>query len=109
MSPSMAGATTTGADVARQMAVTTSSARPAAMAASQRAVAGATTTRSAVSAATMCPMRESASSSRGSSWTLRRVSVSSVNGPRNWAAEWVMAAWTSAPAAIRARASSAAL
>ena len=42
MSPSIAGATTTGADEARHVAVITSSARPAAIAASQRAVAGAT-------------------------------------------------------------------
>ena len=105
----MAGAMTTDAEVARQMAVTTSSARPAAMAAIQRAVAGATMIRSALSAATMWPMRESGSSSNGSSWTERRVSVSSVNGPRNLAAEWVIAAWTSAPAATSARASSAAL
>ena len=37
------------------------------MAAIQRAVAGATRTTSAVSAATMCPMRRSGSSSSGSS------------------------------------------
>ncbi len=43
MSPSIAGATTTGALVARQVAVTTSPARPLAIAASKFAVAGATT------------------------------------------------------------------
>ena len=42
MSPSMAGATITGAAVARQVAVMTSPARPLAIAASQWAVAGAT-------------------------------------------------------------------
>ena len=47
MSPSIAGATTTGADVARQVAVTTSPARPLAIAPSQCAVAGATTIASA--------------------------------------------------------------
>ena len=47
ISPSIAGATTTGAAVARQVAVTTSSARPLAIAPSQCAVAGATTIASA--------------------------------------------------------------
>ena len=47
ISPSIAGATTTGAAEARQVAVMTSSARPPAMAPSQRAVAGATRIASA--------------------------------------------------------------
>ena len=59
MSPSIAGATTTGAEVARQVAVTTSPARPAAIAPSQCAVAGATRIASAESAATMWPIRPS--------------------------------------------------
>ncbi len=60
------------------------------MAASHRAVAGATTIASAESAATMCPMRRSASSSSGSCITGRRLSVSSVSGPMNCVAEWVI-------------------
>ena len=67
--------------VARQVAVMTSSARPLAMAPSQRAVAGATSTASAASAATMWLMRRSACSSSGSSMTGRPESVSSVSGP----------------------------
>ena len=47
MSPSIAGATTTGAALARQVAVTTSAASPLAIAPSQCAVAGATTIASA--------------------------------------------------------------
>ena len=46
MSPSIAGANTTGAEVARQVATTVSLAMPFAIAPSQRAVAGATTRRS---------------------------------------------------------------
>jgi hypothetical protein len=53
ISPSIAGATTSGAFDARHVAVMTSSVRPFAIAAIQRAVAGATTIASAVSAATM--------------------------------------------------------
>src|SRR5262245_14933642 len=74
-SPSIAGATTTGAAEARQVAVTTSSARPLAIAAIHRAVAGATRIKSAESAATMCEIRWSGSSSSGSVITWRRVSV----------------------------------
>ena len=66
MSPSIAGATTTGADVARQVAVTTSAASPCAMAPSQWAVAGATTTTSAASAVITWPIRPSGSRSRTS-------------------------------------------
>ena len=109
ISPSMAGATMTGAAVARQVAVMASPARPLAMAASQWAVAGATRMASAASAATMCAMRSSGSSSSGSCSTWRRVSAASVSGPRKCVALGVMAACTSAPAAWSARASSAAL
>ena len=77
------------------------------MAASQRAVAGATRIKSAESAATMWAMRWSGSSSSGSVIGRRRVSVCSVSGPRNACAEWVISGWTSAPSAISARASSA--
>ena len=107
MSPSIAGATMTGADDAMVVAVITSSARPAAIAASQRAVAGATTMASAVSAATMWPIRPSASNSSGSSIGRRRVSVSSVSGPTNACAEWLISGCTSAPSAVSARAISA--
>jgi hypothetical protein len=65
----MAGATTTGADVARAVAVTVSAARPLAIAPSQWAVAGATTSASAVSAATMWPIRPSGSSASTSDST----------------------------------------
>jgi len=53
ISPSIAGATTTGAVVARQAAVTASPASPPAIAPSHCAVAGATRIASALSAATM--------------------------------------------------------
>ena len=109
MSPSMAGATTTGARVARQVAVMMSSARPLAMAPSQRAVAGATSTASAASAATMWLMRRSACSSRGSSMTGRPESVSIVSGPMKWVAARLIMTCTSAPAATSWRSSSAAL
>jgi len=87
MPASIAGATTTGASVARQVAVITSSARPFAIAPSQRAVAGATSTRSAESAATMCAMRWSGSSSSGSVIGRWRVSACNVSGPRKTCAE----------------------
>ena len=59
ISPSIAGATTTGAEVARQAAVIGSPARPPAIAPSHWAVAGATTIASALSATTMWPIRPS--------------------------------------------------
>jgi hypothetical protein len=89
------------------VAVITSSARPAAIAASQRAVAGATRIASAESAATMWAIRPSGSSSSGSAIGRWRVSVSSVSGPMNACAEWVISGCTSAPAAVSARANSA--
>ena len=51
--------------------------------------------RRRVSAATMCPMRRSGSSSSGSSITRRRLSVSSVRGPMNCVAVWVISTCTS--------------
>ncbi len=89
MSPSIAGATTTGADVARQVAVTTSPARPLAIAPSQCAVAGATTTASAVSARTMWPIRPSGSRSSTSVSTGWRDSAANDSGPTNRAADGV--------------------
>ena len=79
------------------------------MAPSQRAVAGATTIASALSAATTCPMRRSGSSSSGSSITARRLSASSVSGPMNAVAVRLISTCTSAPAADSRRTSSAAL
>jgi hypothetical protein len=109
MSPSMAGPTMTGAELAMQVAVMMSLARPLAMAPSQRAVAGATRMASAVSAATMCPMRLSDCSSSGSSITGRPDSASSVSGPMKWVAASLIITCTSAPARVSSRSSSAPL
>ena len=106
MSPSIAGATTTGADVARQAAVTVSLAIPLAIAPSQRAVAGATTIASAVSATTMCPIRWSGSRPRTSVSTAWRDSASNVRGATNAVAAGVSMTTTSAPSARRRRTSS---
>ena len=103
MSPSIAGATTTGAPVARAVAVTTSPDSPAAIAPSQCAVAGATTRASAVSATTMCPIRPSGSSASTSVSTAWRDSASNDSGPMNAAAEGVSIATTSAPSARSSR------
>ncbi len=109
MSPSIAGATTTGADVARHAAVTASDEIPLAIAPSQRAVAGATTIASAVSATTMCPIRSSGSSPRTSVSTGCRDRAANVSGPTNVAADGVSITTTSAPSARRSRSSSTAL
>ena len=106
MSPSIAGATTTGADVARQAASTASSAIPPAIAPSQRAVAGATTMASAVSAITMCPIRWSGSRSRTSVSTGWRDSAWNVSGPTKRVADGVSMTTTSAPSAVRRLSSS---
>ena len=90
MSPSIAGATTTGADVARQVAVTTSPARPLAIAPSQCAVAGATTIASAaVGRPTMCPIRPSGSRSSTSVSTGWRDSAANDSGPTKRVADGV--------------------
>ena len=109
MSPSIAGATTTGADVARHVAVTTSPARPLAIAPSQCAVAGATTIASAESATTMWPIRPSGSRSRRSVSTGWRDSAANVSGPTNRVADGDSITATSAPSARSARSSSTAL
>ena len=109
MSPSIAGATTTGADVARQVAVTTSPASPFAIEASQCAVAGATTMTSAASPTTMCPIRPSGSSSSMSVSTGCRDSAANDSGPTKRAAVGVSITATSAPSARSRRSSSTAL
>ena len=103
------GRTTTGADVARQAAVTASFAMPFAIAPSQRAVAGATTITSAASATTMCPIRWSGRSPRTSVSTACRESAPNVSGPTNVAAAGVSITTTSAPSARSRRSSSTAL
>ena len=109
MSPSIAGATTTGAEDARHVAVTTSPARPLAIAPSQCAVAGATTMASAVSATTMWPIRPSGRRASRSVSTGWRDSAANVSGPTNRAADGVSITAVSAPSARRARTSSTAL
>ena len=109
MSPSIAGATTTGADEASTVAVTTSPASPLAIAPRKCAVAGATTMASALSATTMCPIRPSGSSSRMSVSTGCRDSAANVSGPTNRVAAGLSMTATSAPSARRSRSSSTAL
>ena len=89
MSPSIAGATTTGADDARQVAVTTSPGQTGGHRASQCAVAGATTMASAVSATTMWPIRPSGSRSRTSVSTGWRDSAANDSGPTKRVADGV--------------------
>ena len=89
--------------------MTASFAMPFAIAPSQRAVAGATTIASAVSATTMCPMRWSGSSPRTSVSTACRDSAWNVSGPTNVAADGVSITTTSAPSARSSRTSSTAL
>ena len=109
ISPSIAGATTTGALVARTVAVTASPDSPLAMAASQCAVAGATTIPSTVSATTMWPIRPSGSSASTSVSTAWRDRDANVRGPTNAVAAGVSIATTSAPSARSRRRSSTAL
>jgi len=109
MSPSIAGATTTGALVARQAAVTTSPASPLAIAPSQCAVAGATTIASAESPTTMCPMRPSGRRSSSSDSTGWRERAANVSGPTNFVADGESSTTTSAPSAVSRRSSSTAL
>src|SRR3954470_20129419 len=90
ISPSIAGATITGADVARHVAVNASPASPVAIAASQWAVAGATTIASALSATTMWPMRWSGRRAPASISTGCRDSAAKVNGPTNRVADGVI-------------------
>ena len=109
MPPSMAGATTTGTEVARHAAVIESPARPLAMAASQCAVAGATTIASTSFAALMWPIRPSSWSASTSMSTGWRLSVSRVSGPMKAVADAVIRTRTSAPSAWSRRSSSTAL
>ena len=109
MSPSIAGATTTGADVARTAAVTVSPASPLAIAPSQWAVAGATTIASAVSATTMCPMRPSGRRPRTSVSTGVREAPREVSGPPTSPPTALGLTTTSAPSARSRRTSSTAL
>lgn len=109
MSPSIAGATTTGALVARHAAATVSPAIPPAMVPIQWAVAGATTIASAASAMTMCPIRPSGRRARTSVSTGCRDSAANDRGPTNRLAAGVSITTTSAPSARRRRSSSTAL
>ena len=106
ISPSIAGATTTGAAVARQVAVRESAARPLAIAPSQWAVAGATTMASTVSAITMWPIRPSAWRARTSPSTGWPDSAARVSGATNRVAVGVTTTTTSAPSARSSRTSS---
>jgi hypothetical protein len=109
ISPSIAGATTTGAAEASVVAVTVSLASPFAIAPSQCAVAGATRIASAESATTMWPMRPSGSRAMTSCSTGWRVRASSASGATKRAAAGVRSATTSASSAWSARTSSGAL
>ena len=109
MSPSIAGATTTGAEVARQVAVTTSPASPLAIAPSQCAVAGATTMASAASPIRMWPIRPSGRRSSSSVSTGWRESAANDRAPTKRVAVGVSMTATSAPSARRRRSSSTAL
>lgn len=102
----IAGATVSGAVVARHRVVTRSSARPCARRANRSAVAGATITRSAQRASSMWPIACSAALSHNvvrvgcpdSAWKL--------SGVTNCCAPLVMATCTCAPASRRRRTSS---
>ena len=109
MSPSIAGATTTGAADARHVAVMTSPARPVAIAANQWAVAGAMTMTSAESARTMWPIRPSGRRSSTSVSTGWRERAANESGPTNRVAADESMTATSAPSAVRRRNSSTAL
>ena len=102
----IAGATSTGAFVARYSDVRKSSAMPLANLPRMLAVAGATMSRSMLDASAMCSMSEFAP---GSNWlvsTRCRVIASKVSSPTNWRAERVMTATTSCPCFWRPRTTS---
>jgi hypothetical protein len=94
----IAGATTTGARVASSTVVSRSSAMPCAILASTFAVAGATSTTSAVSASRMCPISDSSVRSNVSVPTRFPDSVWSVSGVTNSRAALVITTRTVAPA-----------
>lgn len=99
----IAGASSTGADVARTVVVRRSSAWPPARRAKRSAVAGATTMASARSAKRICST--SGTSSKTSVWTGCPLSASHVGRPTNSRAALVGTTWTSWPTSERSRAS----
>ncbi len=102
----IAGATATGARVARQTAVRGSLARPCASRASTSALAGATSTASAHRARAMWPMAASDSGSRKSSRTACPETACRVSGVINLHADGVITTRTSAPASRSRRTTS---
>ena len=86
----MAGASVIGAAVARHSVLSRSSARPAASRAMKSALAGATSTRSAQRASSMCPIAASAAESHRLSRTGRPESAWKVVAPMNSRAAAVM-------------------
>ena len=105
----IAGATTTGAFVARSVEESRSSARPCAIFARMFAVAGATTTRSAAAASEMCPGFQSCGSAKRSLSTGLRESVWNVSGVTNARACSVITTCTSSHRFTSRRTSSHAL
>src|SRR6187549_2225510 len=92
----IAGATSTGHDTASRSEVSMSSAIPWAALPTKLAVAGATTTRSALSVRVMWVGSTTLSRSNWSIMTRRRVRVWNVRGPTNWVADLVMTTVTPA-------------
>ena len=105
----IAGATTRGAVVARHRVERRSSASPWASRASTLAVAGATSTRSAHRASSMCPIPASACSSSSSQCTGLDESAWKVNGATNSRAPAVITTLTSNSLSRNRRTRSAAL
>src|SRR5690606_26270740 len=105
----IAGATASGASVARQTVLTRSSAKPCASLAMVLAVAGATTTRSAQRASSRWPIAASAVASHSELRTVRCDTAWKLCGSTKRCAASVIATWTSAPASRRRRTSSTAL
>lgn len=105
----IAGASTSGARLARHNVVTRSSAMPAASRAISPAVAGAITMRSAQRASSMWPIAASAAGSHSDERTGWPESAWKVVGPTNSRAASVITTRTSAPASRRRRTRSAAL
>ena len=95
MAAFIAGASSTGQRMARNVVLRRSSATPEANLASALAVAGATTNRSAHLASAMCAI--SSRAAKRSVWTGLPLSVASVIGAMNWQACSVITARTSAP------------
>ena len=103
----IAGAMAIGAEVARISVESRSSARPWAVRARKSALAGATSTRSAQRASSICPIAASASKSSRSISTRFPVSACIVSGVTNSCAARVMTTRTSAPARVNKRDNSA--